>query len=300
MKRVLRLFLFTVFALMLGILIAGTVLSYRQAEFLVNPPQYNAPAHLKPNTAQDVDFISADGFTLRGWYVPPTHPTSGAAILFIHGHAGNRSQFVREAALYIEQGYGLLLFDLRNHGASDPAPTTMGLNEVLDVQAAFDFLAAQPSVDGERIALYGHSMGAATAIRAMARIPQARALVASAPYSSMERVLNDGVRTLTFGLLAFPFGSLTQTFTSNLSDANVREVRPIDDIAGIAPRPVLIMHGTADAIIPFAHSERLFAAAGEPKQFFAVDDAGHNSIYIVAPDAYAERVPPFLEAALRD
>jgi len=82
-------------------------------------------------------------------------------------------------------------------------------------------------------------------------------------------------------------------------DDDMGDVRPIDDIARIAPRPVLIMHGTDDAIIPFAHSERLFAAAGEPKQFYAAIDAHHGNVYAAAPDVYAEQVLPFLEAALR-
>jgi len=299
MRRIIRLAAFTLFALAFGIFIAGSLLSYQQARFLVDPIVFTPGNPPLPNH-QDVRFTTADDVTLRGWYYAPTHPSSGATILFIHGHAGNRDQFHGEAAIFHEMGYGLLLFDLRNHGNSDDAPTTMGLHEIRDVQAAFDFLTTQPAVDPERIALYGHSMGAATAIRAMARIPQARALVASAPYATLHQVISDGVRSLTFGLLSFPFTEITQAATGQLSNADVHQVRPIDDIAGIAPRPVLIIHGTEDEIIPVTHGERIYAAAGEPKQFFPVTGATHNNSFATAGEDYSEIVVPFIEAALRD
>jgi fermentation-respiration switch protein FrsA (DUF1100 family) len=39
---------------------------------------------------------------------------------------------------------------------------------------------------------------------------------------------------------------------------------------------VLIAHGTADQLIPYAHGQRLFAAAGKPRRFFSMQGIGHN------------------------
>ena len=53
---------------------------------------------------------------------------------------------------------------------------------------------------------------------------------------------------------------------------------------GTCPAPIFIGHGTADRLIPFTSGQRVFAAACEPKQFFALEGDDHN--YPPGPDFY--------------
>ena len=70
---------------------------------------------------------------------------------------------------------------------------------------------------------------------------------------------------------------------------------PIDVVGAIAPRPLLVMHGTADGAIPAAHSERLRDAAGQPVELWIVEGGHHAALYNDAPEEWKRRVVGFLE-----
>lgn len=76
-------------------------------------------------------------------------------------------------------------------------------------------------------------------------------------------------------------------------------MRPIDDIASISPRPILLIHGTDDLTIHRRNSDALFAAAREPKALYLVDGAGHTDFYETDPAEYERRVLDFLSQYLR-
>ena len=271
MKRIIRLSIFGIVALIIGLGGALTWICYLQARLLVLPRQ--TPADLTPAdygipNFTDVTFTASDGVQTGGWYVPPTRD-DGASIIFIHGHASHRGHFLGRAPLFANWGYGMLFIDLRNAGTSEGDVTTMGLLEALDVEAAFDFLILQSDVNPERIMMYGHSMGGATAIRAFRMIPDARVLIAEAAYSSMEDNVRDRIRQ-DFPVPPLMFPQIVIGFTNTLSGEDLFEMRPIDDIQNLDGRPVLLIHGTLDPVVPIVSGERLFAAASEPKEFWVI------------------------------
>jgi len=126
---------------------------------------------------EDVVFRATDGVTLRGWFIPRDDPDPGPAVAFVHGWLWNRLgntagrvpvpdkdvDFLPAARALHDAGYGVLLFDLRNHGesAADP-PITYGPVEASDFAGAVKYLRRRADVDGERIGGLGCSMGANT------------------------------------------------------------------------------------------------------------------------------------------
>jgi fermentation-respiration switch protein FrsA (DUF1100 family) len=72
------------------------------------------------------------------------------------------------------------------------------------------------------------------------------------------------------------------------------------DLPQIAPRPMLFMHGAKDPIIDVRHSQRLYAAASEPKVLFIVEAGGHTDLAAVDATAYASQIRDFLNRYLRD
>ncbi len=248
---------------------------------------------------ETVTFPNGAGQQLVAWYAPPGAETDGAAVIFVHGLGGNRDNLLGQAAWLVQRGYGALLLDLRNHGESEGDLTTLGLAEVDDVAAALGFLLAQPGVNPDRIGLVGHSMGGATVIRAAARLPEIDAVVAQSSYTSLEDNIAEGVRILT-GLPPFPFAPLVVWFGEREAGLRIQEVRPIDDVDDLTPRPLLLVHGDADVLVPVANSRALFAAAGEPKELFVMPGAGHSGPLEAGPDsALATRLVGFLDEALR-
>ncbi|HEY0605912.1 MAG TPA: alpha/beta hydrolase, partial [Herpetosiphonaceae bacterium] len=74
-------------------------------------------------------------------------------------------------------------------------------------------------------------------------------------------------------------------------------VRPLDVVGKIAPRPLLIIHGSADAITPVSHARLLYEAAGQPKELWVLENAPHCGGYFVDRPAYVRRVAEFFERA---
>ena len=80
---------------------------------------------------------------------------------------------------------------------------------------------------------------------------------------------------------------------------DISQVRPIDDVARISPRAILIVQGGQDPAVPLENGERLYAAAGEPKELYVVPNAGHGGFMHVDPQTFEDRVEGFLERYLR-
>jgi fermentation-respiration switch protein FrsA (DUF1100 family) len=241
----------------------GLYLPYLKAHGLVHPVHI-APDRFPRVGYQSVQFITSDGLTLKGWYIAP--PRNGGLVIFVHGLNGNRTELIDEVDFVTAAGYGALLFDLRNHGESEGEITTLGLEEVLDVEAAVGFVRQTAGVDTP-VALFGHSMGGATVLLAAVKIPEIRAVIAESAYTNVEDNISEGVRGLT-GLPAFPFAPLIVFFGEREAGVDIRSVRPLDMVGQINPIPLLFIHGELDGLILPQNSRKLYEAAREPKELY--------------------------------
>lgn len=297
----LRRILLILLSLVLLLLIVGGCAAARIARTnalnLVHPPRRDlttTPAAYGMELWEEVRFEATDGLELEGWFVPPAPQTDGATIIFVHGFTANRENWIEQASLLHQHGYGALLFDLRGHGASEGDHTTFGFEEVADVQGAVDFLESRPDVNRDKIGMVGGSLGGSVAIRSMARTPEIQAVVIQSTFTSMEDNLAQGVEQLT-GLPAFPFANMVAFFGERAvgNGMDISRVRPIDDIDDIAPRPLLIIHGTDDGLIDFRNGEALYAAAKEPKEKLWVEGADHYPVRDWAPALYDSTLVDF-------
>ena len=276
----------------LSLLSVGLYLPYMKAYGLVHPVRV-IPDHFPQAAYRNVEFTTADGLRLSGWYVPPRN---GALVIFVHGLNGNRTELLDEANFITAAGYGALIFDLRNHGESQGNVTTMGLDEVQDVDAAVAFARQIGGADSP-LALFGHSMGADAVLLAAVKIPEIRAVIAESAYSSVEDNIAEGVRGLT-GLPPFPFAPLIVFFGEREAGVDIRSIRPVDVVAWLSPRPLLLIHGELDSLILAENSRRLYAAAREPKELYLLPNAGHGGFLQAAPEEYPHRILAFLEKYL--
>ena len=248
--------------------------AYYAASRLVHPPRLAvacSPEERGIVHYESVSFAAADGLTLRGWYAPTRN---GAAVVLMHGLNRNRCRLLAEAALLTERGYGVLLYDARNAGESEGTVTTFGVQEVDDALGAAAFVRALPGVEAGRIGLFGHSLGGATAIQAAGRLPEVGAVVAVSAFSRLEENIAAGVTTRV-GLPAFPFAPLILFFGRQEAGVDIRQARPVEAVAALGGRPVLIAHGEQDDVLPVVNAYRLYAAARGPKELFIVPGMGH-------------------------
>lgn len=239
---------------------------------------------------EDVRFATEDGFTLSGWLMPAGRETT-AAVILLHGYSWHRLPWLLAFVPWLQRRYHVLQFDFRGHGLSDDAPITLGTHEQRDVAAAVRFL-------GERglgpIGLMGISMGGSVAIMAAPDLRVA-VVVADAAYAELHHPIRNRMREIGFPLAEI--GSRLALAAANLR-AGSRLGSPIDRVALVAPRALLLISPEEDQLVGPTQARRLFNAAREPKELYSVPGAGHADAHAVAREAYEERVLDFLERHL--
>ena len=141
-------------------------------------------------------------------------------------------------------------------------------------------------------------MGGAVAIRATARIPEIRVVVAQSAFSSLEDNVNQGVRALT-GLPPFPLAPLVIWFGEREAGVQLDQVRPIDDVRQMGPRAMLFIHGEKDPVVDVSNSIRLYEAAEGPKAIYLVPEAGHGGLMAQGGTEFERQVVSFLDTHLR-
>nr|WP_238539639.1 alpha/beta fold hydrolase [Corallococcus macrosporus] len=252
-------------------------------------PVTRPPAEPALSALEDVAFTTADGVTLKGWYLPSRNR---AAVVLVHGFADNRAQLLFEARTLAGAGYGVLLFDLRAHGESGGDAVTWGDRERHDVTAALDFVARRPDVDPLRLGLFGFSMGGTTSLLVASRDARVKAVAAAGAYPALEEDVYAG-----YGR----WGALSAEpvlWTLRRAGVDVDAVRPIDGMCRLGGRPLLLVNGDVDPDAPARLQASLFQAACEPKSLWVVQGAGHGQYARVAPEEYARRLLRHFGAAL--
>jgi fermentation-respiration switch protein FrsA (DUF1100 family) len=246
---------------------------------------------------QAVSFASPlDGASLKGWYMASSRPT-GRAIVIVPGIDNNR--LVSGIALglapgLLASGFDVLTFDLRGEGESGGDPITFGAHEHWDVLGAVQVVQAH----GDRqVAVLGFSLGAASAILAAARSPDIVAVVADSSFADLTDTLTRELEGSDH--LPGPVAAYALALYRLMSGTDPGDVAPERLVAAIAPRPVLLIQGTADQTVPASDSDRLLAAAATATtERWLVAGGRHAESYFVDPQAYLSRVASFFSASM--
>jgi uncharacterized protein len=248
--------------------------------------------------AEEVSFISAeDSIRISGWFFKAPSNARAPAVLLCHGIWTGRRECLPLALRFRAAGYNVLCFDFRAHGLSDGRFTSVGHHETNDVLGAVAYLKQRPEVDATRIGVVGFSMGAAAAIQAAAKTDDIAALVADSSYATFLDAARYSFRLVT-RVPHFPIAPIAVTWAKWIVHVDASQLRPVDVIGRIAPRPVLIAHGELDEIVPVRHAHTLFKAANEPKELWIAPDAHHVGARDMDPDGYFEKLGGFFREAL--
>lgn len=170
-------------------------------------------------------------------------------------------------------GFVTLIFNFRGTGQSGGNYHPLGWAR--DLEAVLDWMGQLPQVDAKRIALLGSSMGAAVAMYVAAHRPEVAAVVSYAGPAAMGPRPNpaDAVERLRES------GLIRDTDFPPDLDAWSREsveISPVEWIGKISPRPLLLLHGDADDLVPVENAFTLYQQAGEPKELRLLPGAGHR------------------------
>jgi pimeloyl-ACP methyl ester carboxylesterase len=248
---------------------------------------------------EDVHFASrAGGVQIASWFIPKD--ASHRAIVLVHGKDASRTsefggRFLAFASGLHNRGFNLLMIDLRGHGSSGRSHLTFGINEKSDVEAAVDWLKSRGFTPAS-IGTLGVSLGGASSLMAAADDNDIAAVVSDSSCAEIYPVIQENWRSAS-GLPLF-FLPGVRLAAKGLFGMDLAGARPVADITRISPRPVLLIHGTNDALVPIIHARQLKDAYPEA-ELWEVQGVVHAGAYAADPGAYVDRVARFFDAGLR-
>ena len=203
---------------------------------------------------------------------------AGLAIVVGHGFTGSwRRPAVRRVVSLLSVHGGVISFDFRGHGRSG-GHSTVGDREILDLTAAVSWAR---ELGYRRIATLGFSMGAAVAIRHAGLRGRTDGIHAIAAVSGPSRWYYRGTIPMrrAHWVIERPLGRLVGrvALRTRIAPGGWDPVPepPHEAVAMIAPIPLLIVHGDADAYFPLDHARTLYAEANEPKHLWVEPGFGH-------------------------
>lgn len=221
--------------------VAVLAVSFFWAYFSVHPPK-RAPRRTPANVGipyEEVTFPSADGARLAGWLA--VADKAKAVILLCHGFGDTRADLLWHLAFLHRAGFSVCLFDFRAHGQSDGDTCTFGYREVNDLLGAVRYLRERRETASQKIGALGVSMGAAVCLMGAARTQEIDAVVADNPYAGLDRAVRQRFRAY-FGPFAPVFAVPARFFGEKMTGINAATVSPLREVAGISPRPLLLIH----------------------------------------------------------
>jgi uncharacterized protein len=294
--------------------IAGVVfLLWRESVLLTNPPGYSHPRaptfkfETTPSSLYNVDFEDLEvaapgGGAIRGWLVPATDKSQNLAVVTVHGRGGDRTNHLPHLPILRDAGAAVALIDLRENGLSDGRGrgTALGMREAEDALA----VAADLRRRGYRkIVLFGCSLGGSAAIIAGAKDPEIAGVIAESPIASFAGYVRDNTaarfrgRDVPVGGFASAWGQMVVGMT-RLRLGLERLDNPVDVVANITPRPVLIIHGMNDAVVSLTHAQDLAKRAGTGAVFATIPGGGHCNSFDILPGEFSDQVRKLLASAL--
>ena len=245
--------------------------------------------------AETVEFPPRKGeHKVSGWFIP--HPGATTTLLVCPGYRSSKSDMLGISNFLWKDGHNILAFEYYGHGMEVGTHVTLGYREMEDFMGAVEY--AKQRAPGTRLGVLGYSMGAAIAIMCSARTPEIEAIVADSAFATHTSVVDFNVRH-ALHMPSAPFAWLADYLLGWRAGYHFRQVEPLRDVALIAPRPILIIHGGKDTVVDPHDAPLLYAAAQEPKELWIVPDADHCGAYFADRPRYVKKVISFFEENLQ-
>jgi dipeptidyl aminopeptidase/acylaminoacyl peptidase len=187
-------------------------------------------------------------------------------------------------------GYDVLLFDLRGHGQSDPHRLTMGRSERADLCAVMTW-AQRQGFTRDRIGWLGYSMGAATLLMEAAQNPDIQVAVVDSPYGDLPQLLKTQLTKHSHLPSWFNPGILAAARW--VYGVRTDDLIPIQAARAWGERPLLLIHGESDSVVPVSQAYQLARAAGTSCLTLTLPGVDHVQAYATDPQTYVATIEHF-------
>ncbi|MBK5939962.1 alpha/beta hydrolase [Halochromatium roseum] len=205
--------------------------------------------------------------------MPMAERRAQATILILHGWGSNAEQMLPLAYPLAKAGFNLLLLNARNHGDSDSDTFSSLPRFAEDLEHAIDWLRQQQPARAAKIAVIGHSVGAGAALFAATRHAAIDAAISLSAFAHPAEVTARVMAHLPVPRLVV---TLVVRYTEWLIGHRFDAIAPINSIRSVRC-PVLLAHGTADQLVPYADAEQIYQQRVDDQiQLTAINSAGHD------------------------
>ncbi|MEM8857116.1 MAG: alpha/beta fold hydrolase [Chloroflexota bacterium] len=259
-NRAVRIFLIIVSVISAGI----AAVSWFLSRMILSPPRSPVVLPTDDIPIEKVQFPAAqDGLRISGWYLPQARGEKAPVMIIVHGWPWNRTgednqdlmgrlvqaervDLMALARSFHKDGYGVMMFDLRNHGesAGTVGGITFGLMESLDLLGAIEYLNSRSDVDMDKIGVAGFSMGANTALFAASRSEKIKAIAAIQP--TTPTVFAKRMSAYMAGPLGAPILMLSNLFIKAFHGTPLEDIDLMEAASKTGKTPVLYIQGAGD------------------------------------------------------
>lgn len=226
-----------------------------------------------------------------------TQEESHKWVILLHGYTGWKEAMYPFAYWYYQQGFHVIVPDLRCQGESDGDFIGMGWTDHYDCMLWINYILEQDA--DARIVLHGQSMGAAAALMMTGEdfLPDhVKAVISDCAYTDAYSMFEDKIRDW-FHLPAFPIVDTACLMLRLRGGYSLYDASALEAVKN-SSTPTLFIHGSEDAMIPAEMAQELYDAAACEKELLIIEGAGHAQSQDKDPDTYYGTIEAFLEDKL--
>ena len=219
-------------------------------------------------------------------------------VILAHGFFNNKDAYLfQEIAQKLSEFYDVISFDFRGHGKSNGL-FTWSTYESQDIEAVIQYAKEHKY---KKIGVMGFSLGAAIALVEASHNKDINSVIAVSAPEDVDHIDFHFWEREMLQDIKLNIGYKGRNKGVRPGNPFMRKIKPIDVVSKISPTPVLFIHGEKDWLIKPYHSERLFAAAKEPKRLMIIPEAGHaEKIYDDYPEKFINACKEWFDLTLMD
>jgi len=238
-------------AVIIVVLLAG--LFFFQERLIFFPSKMHRDFAFKFKNSFEEKWIRVGGDEIHSLFFQAKD--SPGIVLYFHGNGGALDSWGDLGSDFVEQtGWSIWMVDYPGYGKSSGAITS---EEQLHDMASAIFSNVKQLSDGKKIVVYGRSLGSGIASR-LAAMNAVDGVVLETPYFNGTQLAK----------VAFPF----------VPSFIVRYKLPSNEWVKKIKSPVLVVHGTADEVVPYSQGQGIFGEINARKEFLRVDGGHHNNL----------------------
>ncbi|MDU2490649.1 MAG: alpha/beta hydrolase [Clostridium celatum] len=239
----------------------------------------------------DEYITSQDGLKLHSYQVK-NQSSSNKWVITVHGYTSEGINMSSYAKKYYDNGYNVLIPDLRSHGLSEGDYIGMGWDDRLDIISWINYILNEdPNAE---IVLHGISMGAATVLMTSGEeIPSnVKVIIADCGYTSVWDEFAYQLDDL-FSLPEFPILNVSSIVSKIRAGYFLGEASSIEQVKK-SKTPILYIHGDQDDFVPYYMMEELYNATNSEKEMLTIEGAEHAKASEVDPETYWTTINNFI------